>query len=490
MSSEKNTHMYRNHIAPRIKMAVIIFAVIAVVAGINIFVSKMDDKNRWSKDFSVNNQFSISDSTYEMLASIDQEIRIYTLFPDSVESTLKTLVTEMLRNYSQSENVKVENIDILSNPAAVSRFVTADTTPANNSVIVCNADESLFRVIPGNDFFCYEIDYSTQTYSKYDFVGEQKVNSAISYVTGNETNRVFLLRGHGEPDASSLKAVVDSLNSNNYEVIKWSLSEDTDISSKDVILVIEPTMDLSSMECEILTDYLEKGCNLYYASSFGTGTFRNFNRLFEQFGIKMSDELLVENEGYVEFYYRNRLYNMPKLQYKGDDGEDYDEMTRFTKGDYVVLPQCRAVLKTTIRPVGCDIHDLAVTSSGAYLKKGDSTTIDRQGEEERSYAIFVSSEKTFENGVRSRIVCLGNGFVFSTDDLFAAFSNRKLLLSPLEWLSDSEHVAEVPGKAMGSYGLSIPSNTTYQVMSWAVIGALPLLILISGLIIWRVRRRK
>ena len=41
---------------------------------------------------------------------------------------------------------------------------------------------------------------------------------------------------------------------------------------------------------------------------------------------------------------------------------------------------------------------------------------------------------------------------------------------------------------MGSYTMSIPDNTTYQILTVTVIVAIPVIILLIGFIVWRRRR--
>ena len=83
---------------------------------------------------------------------------------------------------------------------------------------------------------------------------------------------------------------------------------------------------------------------------------------------------------------------------------------------------------------------------------------------------------------------VGNAYFLASDGYFSAYDNSKLLISPMEWLVNRDTSVYVPSKSMGSYTMSIPDNTTYQILTVTVIVAIPVIILLIGFIVWRRRR--
>ena len=153
-----------------------------------------------------------------------------------------------------------------------------------------NADETKFRVISSSDLYDYEYSYDYTTgqysYSKYDFVGEQAVTSAILYVTSDDTPIVYLLQGHGEVSYDSMTHVTDALTAQNYEPMELNLTDSSvTLEAGDVVMVVAPTKDLTDAEYEILKNFLENGGRMYYSSQYGIGSdLPNFEALLGLYG--------------------------------------------------------------------------------------------------------------------------------------------------------------------------------------------------------------
>ena len=185
---------------------------------------------------------------------------------------------------------------MLANPASVSRFRTEDTQLAANSIIVANAAETKFRVIPQTELYDYEIDYQTQTYKKYDFLGEQAVTAAIIYVTSQDTPVIYFLQGHDELPLSQLHHVTDALRARNYEPRELHLSNtDAVVREGDVVVAVAPSQDLSETEYESLKAFLAEGGRLYYASNYVSGALPYFDMLLSLYGLEVDKGLLVED---------------------------------------------------------------------------------------------------------------------------------------------------------------------------------------------------
>ena len=466
------------------RIALILFA-LAITVGMNLIVEDLAKKRDWNLDFSANNRFSISEETKQLVSSLSSPVRVYSLFSTGAQTSSVLLTQEILNHYTSYGTIRVQNIDMVRNPAAVERFRTEGRTIANGSLIVANQDESRFRVITAGEMFDYELNAEMNGYSRVDFVGEQKLDAAIVYVTSQVTPRVLFLQGHGETDYAALSNVRSAVEANNYETLPLSLSsEQVKLRPDDILLVIEPKQDLTAEEYEIVKNHLSAGGKMYFAASYGTEGLTAFEALMQLYGLSMDDRLVMEDTASVAYYYRNPLYLMPQIH--NDALENAGPAAGFSKGDYVVLPQSRAISRIASHPLGLDRTQVLSTSDTAYSISGIEET---DGERE-SFQLAWAAEKIQDNREAGRIFVVGNGLFLTHNELFSAYSNRKLLLSPLSWLSGQPMVQYAEGKSMGAYRLNIPDNTVYRVVSIAVVGGLPLLMLIIGLTVWHKRRRR
>ncbi len=481
---EKAGHTIRN--------IALTLAVIALVFALNRIMTGVEDKYALKLDLSRNGRFSITEDTRKMLSRLEEPVHIYTLFQENVQSDLRLIVTEMLTRYAAGGNVTVKNLDIVANPASAARFRTEGTELSTNSVIVASGDDRRFRVIPGARLFEYEVDPVTQEFTRYDFVGEQAVNTAIYQVTGTEGTRLYLLQGHGEAGTEQMRSALAALEEQNFIVSELLLSQSTpEPGNGNVLLVIEPTRDLSKEEFELLHAFLENGGSLYYACSYGSRGLERFDALLSGFCLKADPGLLIENVGSAGYYYRNQLYLMPNIHME-TDGENSPFDHSFDGTDYVVLPQSRAVRRVGIRPAGLQMWDLLMTSPYSYVKSelnADEGLQQSKKDEMGSFSVATAAEYEKKAGTM-RVFVIGNALFLTNDAMFEAYSNDKLLLTPVNWLAGREEKSHAAGRSMGADRLMIPNNRVYQLLCVALIGVLPLACVTLGLLVWRKRRRR
>lgn len=478
---------------------VLTVVVILLVMALNWVFGMVEESFAWSVDLSPNQKFSISDQTKEVVQGLDQDIKIYTLLQENSTTTLATMIDEMLTRYKALGHIQVENLDIVANPTAASRFQTDDNSLTVNSIVVTNADESKFRVISSADMYDREYGYDSNyqmTLTKNDFVGERAVTAAILYVTSEDTPVVYLLQGHGEVPYENMAHVTEALTAQNYEPRSLELSDSSvELNPGDVVMVVAPTKDLTDAEYEILKGFMEKGGRLYYSTQYGitAEALPNFAALLNLYGLSIDEGLVVEDVSASGRYYRQQLTLMPNIALTDENGNEIAITKGFNSSSYLVLPQSQAVRTPEMKQSGIVYTNVLTTSDKAYIKSNvtESTTIDRQANDETgTFAIAVAADKPNydDESLTSRVFVVGNAYFLASESYFTAYDNGTLMLSPMEWLVNRDTTVYVPAKSLGSYTMSIPDNTTYQILTVTVIVAIPVIILLVGFIVWRRRR--
>lgn len=473
--------------------------VIVLVMLINYVFGVAENNFAWSVDLSYNKKFSISDQTREVVEGLDQEVKIYTLLQENSNSSLSNMLNEMLNRYKAMGHITVQNLDIIANPTAAARFQKDNVQLNPNSIIVSNADESKFRIISNSELYDIDYNYDYRTgkpsYTKYDFIGERAVTSAILYVTSEDTPVVYILQGHGEAPYDKMGHITEALTAQNYEPRKLELSDSSiTLAAGDVVMVVAPTKDLSDSEYETLKTFLENGGRMFYASQYGVAnSLPNFEAMLAIYGLEFDKGLMVEDVNASGRYYRQQLMLMPEIKLTNEEGEQLSVTKGFNADSYIVLPECQAVRTPEMKQSGIIYTDVLSSSDKAYIKSNvtENTTIDKQPDDESGkFNIAVAMDKPdYDNEENStRIFAVGNAFFLASEGNFTAYDNSKLLISPMEWLVNRNTSVYVPGKSMGSYTMSIPDNTTYQIVTVTVIVVLPVIVLLAGFIVWRRRR--
>ena len=142
--------------AYRIVSLITVLAVAIGAIGINILVYFLSDEYNLNFDVSNERLYSLSDETKELIEGLNQDIYIYSLYPTGEEDRY---VSKLLDNYdAASERIKVENIDPTLNPGFTAKYDPDSSGISTGSVIISNADGSMYDVLTVFDMFTFSQD--------------------------------------------------------------------------------------------------------------------------------------------------------------------------------------------------------------------------------------------------------------------------------------------------------------------------------------------
>ena len=104
--------------------------------------------------------------------------------------------------------------------------------------------------------------------------------------------------------------------------------------------------------------------------------------LLSLYGLTIDKGLIVENIGYVEYYYRNQLYLMPDLVLESKEST-MRVMDGFEANDYVLLLQSQAIRIPDKWNVNIQYNHVLTTSSNVYIKDNQSRVTTLECEKRR-----------------------------------------------------------------------------------------------------------
>ena len=250
------------------------------------------------------------------------------------------------------------------------------------------------------------------------------------------------------------------------------------------IIINAPTSDFSADDAKKVTDYLEKGGKALITTNFQYKDLTNFESILKAYGIERVDGIVMENDS--SYYYNNiPYYLLPEVE-----SSDY---TSSVSGKYIFAPYSEAfsydgssddvtytaLLQTTDKAVSKIDADNAATS-----EKED-------GDIEGPFTIALAAAKT-ENDTSSQVVVAGSMELFtdSTDQIVSG-SNVSMFTDIMTNLTGGEddNTSVIPVKDYKMSTITITSIST-------IIGGLaasifiPVVLIIIGVVIWAVRRKK
>lgn len=460
---------------------ILIVAVVVIAVLVNILVGMADLK----LDLTPNKLFSLSDVTKNELKDLKQEVQIIGLFDDGLVSGSEYQeVTDLLSLYEKNPHIKVEYIDPDKNPGIIKEL------DADNTLDLANNDFVVKSVINGNekkkkleyyDLFSVQMDqYSFQT-SVTGSTAEQGFTGAIKYVTSEKTPVVYFTEGHNEIDVDSeYTTVKEYLEKNNFLVKKINLLTIEKIP-EDAAMVISasPKLDLSVAESDMLEEYAKNnGGNVIFMFDYlaNDPDFNQFNSLLGEFNVAVNYDKVKEN----------------------------DEQRHFPNDPYTILLDVpsNSIIPTEFKTLLNDSRSISILKntkeyitttalmSTSDKAAGEMVTKTRGNDLKGPLDIAVAVE--YKGGANpSKILVMGNA-AFISDSAAQTYGDyyrngMVFFLQSMNWMIDKEDEIVVPAKNYENNQIEI-SQLQSNVMGGVLVIVFPLLILVTGLMVFLRRR--
>ena len=215
-----------------------VILVLAILAGIN-WISSRQNK-RW--DLTANKQFSLSDQTKQILASLQKPVVIRLFYGGERPNTQQ--FRDQLGEYAyHSKQVSLEFIDADKEPFKAKQYEIQQY---------------------GTVVFEYDgrIERTTTT-------DEQGLTNALKKVLEGKAKKIYFVQGHGEHDPSASEpegysGIESSLKSENFEVAKVTLAQEGKVPDDATVLVVAgPRTDFFPPELDAVRAFLKRAGKLW-----------------------------------------------------------------------------------------------------------------------------------------------------------------------------------------------------------------------------------
>lgn len=471
--------------------------VIAVVIVFNLVVGQIPEAYR-NLDVSSTKIYDISDTTTELLDSLDNEVDMKVL---AVKDDTDERITTFLSRYaSLSDKINVEWIDPVLHPSALTDY---DTT--ENTIVISCEDTGKTTTVSFNDILVMDqysyYYYGTTSYTEFD--GEGQLTGAVNYVTNEADHTIYQTTGHGESTLST--TITDLMEKNSYTLSEVNLLMSTSIPEDcDLLLMYAPTTDLSEDEAQMLRDYLAGGGKVMILfGDTSSADLPNLAGVLSEYGIEAADGYIADP---TRCYQGNYYYIFPELSVSGDLADNISsEMVLLTNAHGMNLtdPE-RDTISTTSFMASSD-QAYAVTEEtqqqGSYTlgavatetiestdeeesDSGDDAETDTADEEDTSDSAESDSEEATES--RLTVISAGSLIDQSITDTFPQLENTQIFMNAVTANFEGVQNLSIEAKSLGT-----EYNTMQHtgLLSFLVIFGIPAVILIGGFVVWFRRRR-
>lgn len=469
----------------------LILVLSAVVIVFNMIVSLGETSLGLKLDLTANKIYTLNVLSEDVLHNLDTDLVIYSFAAGGTQSKL---IQNTLERYSAATpRIEVRVEDPAKNPVLARKFSREGALVTNNTLVVCKPDdESIFRLITEAEMYTTNTD-KTATY----WVLEQKLTSAIMFLSSDAVTNVYLLTGHGEaPDDAALSDAVSALTTRlkeqNYNVSTLNITQNPGTLKKgDILMILGPTSDLIEEERAQLISFLDAHGKAVFMldPQPGKDTLKNFYSVLDNYLIRMGSDSIYEQDNDMRteksgfelvpallagdittpIISENApiyLSNACSVQYYGPEKENLTtEVLASTSTSSVLVPAA----------------DLA---GNAYLGKLETY---QKNTYTTGLAYSLQDTRSVLADAQTRMVVLGTSSP-ATGSRMNSVGNLSLVQNSVNWVANRQNQLFIQGIQMQTYELSLASYTLSYVLIIVVIVVVPLAALAAGFIVWMRRK--
>jgi ABC-type uncharacterized transport system involved in gliding motility auxiliary subunit len=448
---------------------------ILVLAGILVLLNLMVRNQTWRWDVTKNKVYSLSPETERVLKNIKDPVTAYAFFTAQYQQPENK---DLLKEYTlRNKKIKVEYVDPYKNQQLAIKYgLKRDGT---------------LVLVQGNK--------SEQTTN----LTEQDITSALIRLTNSEKVQVTFWVGNGEKDTDSFEAtgyseLKDSLTKLNYNIVKQNPVNDAQIASGTGVLVLAgPQNPYSNKAKETLDKYLSGGGRaLIMLDPTTTLNGYNIEDVLNKYGVEVKQGYVIETN--PENFFGNPL-NVGVYQYP---------INKITENlGLTVYPRSLMVRTASKTPENAQLDSLANTSTNSWLRTRQFVNNEFPAKDEKAGDISgpislgmamrfkAPAGKQNESAYKTRLVVIGDSDLVTNDIVQPAQNkevtvagNLDVVVNSINWLTARESLMSIVPKDRTAPTLTLSEAQGRQIW-YTVLVVLPIIPLLVGFIVWRMRRR-
>ncbi|MCD8141894.1 MAG: GldG family protein [Clostridiales bacterium] len=499
--------------------------VVAIVIIFNIAIAQLPTAYT-QLDISNTQIYSMSDTAKEYMESLDTDIQLLVL---ASEDDTDTRISTFLRKFAAlSDHVTVSYQDPTEYPSLLTEY----DCDADSIMVICeetgNQTNVTFDDILVLDWYYYYY-YGTTSYSEFD--GEGQLVSAIDQVVSDASYTIYLTTNHGESDLGS--ELTDLLTKSHFGTAEVSLLMEDFPEDCDVLMINQPTSDITTEELETIRAYLAEGGQVELILAGEDFDHPNLDALMADYGLEMVDGYVGDPGRFMSAAQSYYVF-FPELDtssdaadglssdslvliyggYNGyalgltttgleDDTIDLDtflttseygiavvDENNYTEGEFVLA----ATATQTITVEADDEEDEDADASDAEAEE-DAETSDTDAEDEDDGSAISSDLEAEEDAEEEDEEITSRFTVYSCavmldDDINASYGdsivNLQVFMNNL-----TAGFEEVSTISIASKSLEVTYNTSSNAGMWSLLYAavLPLVCVVLGFLRWMKRRK-
>lgn len=470
------------------RTALLVLIIVAAFMGLNYGMQKLD---LTPLDFSQEKLYTLTNESKERVKNIDKDVNIYFVGYTDDDSNL-----DLAKQYKKVNNkITAEAVDANNRPDLVQKYGIESGTQA---IIVASGEKS--KILTSQDL----VSYDTTSYETVS-VAEQKMTSAIISVTSDKTPKVYFLEGYSQfslsQNMSYLKVFLQN-DINDVESLNI-LSTGKVPDDCDTLVITTPSKDFDDIATNAIIDYINSGRNILWLNAAQTQNLNltNVNKILALYGINPFESGLIRETDTSRMMSNSQDIIMPKIQYSDSTKSIYNTTGPiFLNATKINIENSDKLDELKVKKT-----ELANTSEKSYFRTdlNNQQSAASSSDEVGSFVVGAEMDKTIKDAdeenntkaVESKLIIYGENYFVSDVQLgqssqYAAVQlgyNKELAMDAISYLTDREEDITAR-KDTGT--VTYTATDKQDLIIRCIIFIVPALIVLAGIIVWQVRRRK
>jgi len=407
-------------------------------------------------DLTENNSNTLSAASQKILSTLTEPITVTAYIK---ETTLQQQLAQLLNRYQRFKS----NITI--------KFIDPTTVPEKARELNIGPQGAII------------IEYQGRS-EKLTYLDESSLSNALLQLANTSERWITFLTGHGERSPAGnanfdLGLFANQLERRKIKVQTINLAQHTSIPDNSSLLVLaSPAVPLLTGELNIISEYIEQGGNLLLLTDPDN---HHLKSIEQQIGLNKLTGTIVDSS--------SRLY--------GIDDPSFVLVSEYSRHPITINFNSMTVFPIT---AAFEINQESEFKIEALLSSVDSSwteTDDIVGkiqfnvdteEQQGPLAIAYALTQNFTAKKQQRIVAMGDAD-FLSNSYLGNVGNSELGFRLINWLTHDDQFIEIPAKIAAGKSLQL-SKLAIGTIGFGFLLILPLLLVITGFIIWRNRKRR
>ena len=470
------------------KTLILVALLILIFIAINMWTQSL---NLNPIDLSQDKLYTLTDESKEKVKNIQKDVNIYFVECEEGDSNF-----DLAKQYTNAnEKIKVEIVNASSRPDLASKY---GLETGNQGIIVECGDK--YKVLTSSDL----VTYDTSTYETIS-IAEQKLTSAIKSVTSDVIPKVYFLEGYSEFSLSSNMQYLNIYLANEVNEIKTLdlLSSGKVPDDCDTLVITTPSKDFDEIATNAIIDYINSGKNILWLNAALTKQtdMPNVAKILAMYGVKPFEKGVIRETDSSKMISGSADLIKPEIEYSTITKDIYNT----TGLIFLNATKINLVDETALEELKVSKTELLHASDASYFRTDFTIQTNSIADNEEkgkfligaelSKTISSANEETGEKEKMSKLVIYGENYFITDYQMNSSYStgiiqlayNKDLVLNSMSYLVNrQEDITARKNTGTVTYTATEQQDIIIRV----VIFAIPILIIIAGIIVWIIRRRK